>query len=250
MRLTAEQLRAEFKKMLGWKYEWGAARKGVVDCSGAFVYAMKLYGLPIAHGSNSIRRYWLTECGKIGEIDLVPGMAVFKWREVGEPDKFIADGLDDFFHIGLYIGSGRVLEAKGTDYGFVEGTLSDGWDYAGKIKGIVYQEGGDNGMLLGTVIGGRLRLRSEPSLKGALVDWLEDGSQVEVMDETDDAALTTAWLHVRQDGTEGYALSQYIKLNTATSAATGGIVGVYIPCSTEQAPVILALLQNAKIING
>lgn len=57
--MTAEQLVAEFEVMLTehWAYAWGAAKEGVVDCSGAFVYAMEQYGLQIAHGSNSIYRY-------------------------------------------------------------------------------------------------------------------------------------------------------------------------------------------------
>lgn len=42
--------------MVGWAYVWGSAKAGAVDCSGAFVYAMKKYGLSIFHGSNTIWR--------------------------------------------------------------------------------------------------------------------------------------------------------------------------------------------------
>ena len=66
--MTNQDLIAEFQKMIGWKYEWGAAKTGTVDCSGAFVYAMKKYGLSIYHGSNTIWRSYLTEQGTIGAI--------------------------------------------------------------------------------------------------------------------------------------------------------------------------------------
>ena len=66
--MTNQDLIAEFQKMIGWKYEWGAARTGTVDCSGAFVFAMKKYGLSIYHGSNTIWRSYLTEQGTMGAI--------------------------------------------------------------------------------------------------------------------------------------------------------------------------------------
>ena len=87
--------------MVGWKYEWGSAIQGCVDCSGAFVYAMKKFDLSIYHGSNTIWRKHLTEKAKIGEMALIPGMAVFKWRNDGkEPEQYRNDGEGNFFHIG------------------------------------------------------------------------------------------------------------------------------------------------------
>ena len=62
--------------MVGWRYEWGAAKQGCVDCSGAFVYALKKYGLSIYHGSNTIWREYLTSKGKIGELEVVPGISM------------------------------------------------------------------------------------------------------------------------------------------------------------------------------
>lgn len=67
----------EFQRMLGWKYEWSAAREGCVDCSGAFTYAYKKLGGNMVHGSNTMWRQYATEKGKLGSIALVP----LKWRE-------------------------------------------------------------------------------------------------------------------------------------------------------------------------
>ena len=38
------------------------------------------------HGSNSMIRKYSKKYGKIGEIELKPGMAVFRWSPTGEPE--------------------------------------------------------------------------------------------------------------------------------------------------------------------
>lgn len=87
------------------------------------------------HGSNTMWRQYATQKGKIGEIDLVPGMAVYKLKKDGkEPAQYREDGLGNFFHVGLYIGGGKVIEAKGTKAGVVISCVSDGWTHASKLK--------------------------------------------------------------------------------------------------------------------
>ena len=56
--IQANDLIALFKRMARehWRYEWGKAKEGAVDCSGAFVYAFKeLGGLTLPHGSKRAR---------------------------------------------------------------------------------------------------------------------------------------------------------------------------------------------------
>ena len=88
MKIKASDLIAMFEKMERehWAYEWGAAREGCVDCSGAFVYAFKALGGPaIAHGSNTIAR---KHCGAlVPASEAKPGYAMFRWREDGEPER-------------------------------------------------------------------------------------------------------------------------------------------------------------------
>ncbi len=211
--ITAAQLIALFEIMLKekWKYVWGSAKKGVVDCSGAFVYAFKQYGQSIYHGSNTIYRQYLTQRGKVGQIELVPGMAVFKWREDGEPDKYIADGLDDFYHIGLYVGNDRVLEARGTKVGFVESPLK-GWTHAGRLKGVDYsgQKGGEAEMdikWIGKVTGGRLALRNAADKAATIVMWIPDGQQVKVLEKD----APDGWAYVEYVGKWGYVMVQYMQ---------------------------------------
>lgn len=164
--MTARDLIKEFEKMLGWAYRWGDAKRGSVDCSGAFVYAFKQHGLKIYHGSNTIWRSYLDAKGRIGEIKLVPGMAVFKWREDGEPQKFEADGEDDFYHIGLYVGNGEVIEAKGVQHGCVRSQIGRGWTHAGYLKNIEYEEAENMEVRQAVLVaetGSTVNVRKEPN---------------------------------------------------------------------------------------
>ena len=65
--IQANDLIALFKRMARehWHYEWGKAKEGAVDCSGAFVYAFKeLGGLTLPHGSNALVRNCAREASK------------------------------------------------------------------------------------------------------------------------------------------------------------------------------------------
>lgn len=65
-----------------------------------------------------------TESGSIETIPEIAGIAVWKNN-----------------HIGIYIGGGKVIEAKGFDYGVVESKLSDTkWSKWGKLDFIEYEE--------------------------------------------------------------------------------------------------------------
>lgn len=132
-----------------WAYEWGAARKGCVDCSGAFVYASKLLGGPsISHSSNQIPRKNMVELLPIKEAK--PGYAVLRHTDKFETAalaKKYNDGLGNFKHIGLVSRDGKhVLEAKGSSYGFVETKLNDSWSYCGALSFIDYGEEKEDAM--------------------------------------------------------------------------------------------------------
>ena len=136
---------AEFEVMLRehWDYEYGAARKGTVDCSGAFTYAAKkLAGLSVSHSSNQIPRKYIKELLPISEAK--PGYAVFKHKKEFETDALAQkynDGKGNFYHIGLVSRDGKhVLEAQGTKNDFIESKLSSEWKYCGALSFINYGE--------------------------------------------------------------------------------------------------------------
>lgn len=101
--------------------------KRVADCSGLFVWAFRELGGDIYHGSNTMWKKYTTGKGTLtGSMDIRPGTAVFT---VGD------DGVRG--HVGLYIGGGVCIEAKGTAYGVVTSQLSR-WDEWGELVGVEY----------------------------------------------------------------------------------------------------------------
>lgn len=202
-----------FEKMYKehWSYEWGAAREGCVDCSGAFVYAFKKFGQTIAHGSNSIARQYISgEIRKASEAK--PGWIVFKWREANSdtPDKYKADGLGDFYHVGLCtLDCNSVLNAKGTNSGFCQDPLSK-WAYAAPLKGVDYsdQEGDEHMAVLYkavvTTARDDLRVRSKPSI-GDIIEHVPRGKTVDVLDDSN-----SEWFYISYNGITGYASSTYL----------------------------------------
>ena len=114
------------------KYGQRHVGKRVADCSGLFVWAYKVLGAYIYHGSNTIFNKYTTITGAVSGLStLRPGSAVF----------MVNDGRRT--HIGLYVGGGKVIEAQGTMTGVVESTL-DVWDEWGELSDVNYDMGVDN----------------------------------------------------------------------------------------------------------
>lgn len=107
----------------------------VADCSGLFTWAFSQLGGYMYHGSNTMWNKYCTAKGKLknGKRDdgqpLRPGTAVFIYREAE----------DNRSHVGLYIGNGKCIEARGTEYGVVESKIGR-WDEWGELKGVSYEE--------------------------------------------------------------------------------------------------------------
>jgi len=88
-RINIDQLCRDFEACLGWPYKTpGTNDERGIDCSGMFVRGYRLQGASIYHGSNTIWRQHLGAKGKIvGTGDLKKGMAVFKWKPEGDPQR-------------------------------------------------------------------------------------------------------------------------------------------------------------------
>ena len=110
----------------------------VADCSGMFVGAFKEKGIAVSHSSHYQYTDYCKEKGTLkngrrsnGE-EIVPGDAVFVWK----------DEKKRYTHVGLYVGSGIVIEAKGTEYGVVTSNVTDSkWNRWGKFKAVDYSDG-------------------------------------------------------------------------------------------------------------
>ena len=221
--IRAEDLIAKFQQALDehWGYIWGAAGgiwtqkqqdtatrpqtiaygskwvgKHVADCSGLFSWAFKALGEYIAHGSNSIWKSYCTEQGTITKgMQLKPGTAVFKTQ--GE----------DRYHIGLFIGNNRVIEAKSTEKGVTTSRLS-AWNEWGVLKNVAYE--GDSEMSEATY----------PTLKRGM-----KGDTVRMLQERL-IALGYDCGNSGADGQYGKATVAAVKaFQTASSLAVDGVCG-------------------------
>lgn len=114
-------------KELAAKYGAKWIGRKVTDCSGLIKWALIQNGSDCAHGSNTIWKKYLSDKGEVGKGDLIlPGYLVFKCRNK-----------TDYYHVGVYIGAGLVIEARGTYYGVKTSKLNT-WTHYGKLKVIDY----------------------------------------------------------------------------------------------------------------
>lgn len=94
----------------------------IVDCSGMIVEAIRAYNKSYSDRAANTFRNQFSRRGKISSIPEVPGVAVWKSG-----------------HIGIYIGGGKVIEARGYRHGVVLSELSSqAWKEWGYIDGITY----------------------------------------------------------------------------------------------------------------
>ena len=107
----------------------------VADCSGLFVSAFSQAGIRISHSSHYQYTDYCKEKGTLkngkrsnGE-EIQPGTAVFVYK----------DEKKRYTHIGLYVGDGIVIEAKGTEAGVVTSKVTDSkWNRWGMFKDADY----------------------------------------------------------------------------------------------------------------
>lgn len=128
----------------------------VADCSGLFVWAYAQHGERIFHGSNTIFNDYTGDTGALfGEVEIFPGTAVFQ----------VKDGRRT--HIGLYVGDGMVIEARGTRSGVIVSDLSE-WDEWGQLAAVDYEGVEPDVVMIDTL----KALRQGDS--GLTVAWLQE----------------------------------------------------------------------------
>lgn len=237
--MTADRLLAAFERMAreGWAYEWGAAREGCVDCSGAFVWAFQQAGQSIAHGSNTIARKQIAGSLRPAR-EAKPGWALFKHAfDGGEPAQYRADGLGNFYHIALCSRDGtRALNAKGAKYGFCSDKL-DGYAYAAPLKGVEYEERGSDGDLE-TVYRAMVTTESDPlrvrasARTGQVIGKIPRGETVDVLRDSGDG-----WPFVRYNELDGYASAEYLTRIVETETVPGDVAENATSASPPECPV-------------
>ena len=98
----------------------GVTQIRAFDCSGLVYWALKTMGLQKTDISS---RGFYSACEKIKKTELKPGDLVFH-----------SSG-GRVVHVGVFVGDGKYIEAKGRDYGVVCGTRKTNyWDKFGRFK--------------------------------------------------------------------------------------------------------------------
>ena len=220
--MTQHDLITHFERMWreNWKYNWGSAETGKVDCAGAFVWAYRQHGKSIYHGSNRIQRTEILEMLPIDRWE--PGMAAFKCRMPGDrlyalPDGYKPGGkhhngdLADYYHIGLVGYDGKVLNAQSKNTGFVKSKLDSSWCGVARLKQATYEEKESGQMAtIKTADGNPVNLRGDPSTKNAYLHKLASGAAVEVLEKAvNDAG--EEWAKVKAGNMTGYVMAKYLE---------------------------------------
>lgn len=202
-----------------WAYVWGKAEKGTVDCSGAFVYAGRHWGVDYPHGSNAIARKCIVGA-MLSISEGRPGMAAFKARVPGEkdyalPEKYTRGAdLNDYYHIGLIDTDGKhVLNAKGTSYGFCRDELSraNGWDCVAYLTDVDYGEVSPmDGNMARVVLpagasGTTVNMRKDKAKTADIIARVPVGSEVRVVTDAGQ------WCYVGYGDKIGWMMANYIE---------------------------------------
>jgi hypothetical protein len=107
------------------------------DCSGLVVKYL-LDNRLIGHDTTANGLYF-DQCNPISKSDLQPGDLVFK--------KYLTK--NQMYHVGIYVGGGYVVHAKGRDDGVVREKLSaTGWNRFGRLKVFEQKTEGSEGEIM------------------------------------------------------------------------------------------------------
>ena len=229
-----------------WAYEWGACKRGVVDCAGAFKWAFEQHGRSLYHGSNRIAREEVDRLYPVGSVQVVPGMAAFKHRIPGDkgynlPSSYKPGGshyngdLNDYYHIGLVDeDTARVLNAQSASTGFVASPISQNWSHVGYLRQVDYgadmqvgipeaapagqpdaQPTASSGVAYVYAANGEpVKARDKPSDKCRLWTKLPVGTQVELRGPD-----SGGWTPVRCGKDDGYIMTKYLVFGEADGSS-------------------------------
>ena len=177
--------------------------KKVWDCSGLFRGAWRALLKYRSGGATGIYKKWCSMTGTIDTLPDEPGIAVFR----GIPN--------NMEHIGLYIGGGEVIDARGSAKGVVRGTLESygRWTHWGRFEDVDYGESEAESpatnkvkwsATVRTKTGNGISLWDTP-LKSASVQRVPEGATVDVLYEAGNGFVLAFY-----NGVLGYADAGYL----------------------------------------
>lgn len=237
-KIKVQDLLDLFGRMLSehWRYEWGVAKEGCVDCSGAFVYAYRrLAGLSICHGSNTIYHESIGVSGSV-PVPVYAAFKVRKWDDSEVNNKWYGRKPGDVYHIGLVSADGKhVLNAKGKKYGFCMDDLK-GWDLFAPLLNVDYEGGRDVKVLYQAEVvteSGALNVRGGKHSSALKVGSVPKGATVDVLEDDD-----KEWFYIRYAGEEGFASSKYLKKISVNAEIPFAEEPISVPAEPENTTIM------------
>lgn len=248
--ITVEEIASAFRSMLGWPYASpGSNDENGVDCSGAFVYAYRLYGQSIYHGSNRMIRRFCHDVRRVnGAAQLRVGMAIFKSRsdlsgmkaEYKPGGRYYDPALPlDYYHVGLVTSVEPLQIINATQPEVLISTRLNGWTDAGYLNAVEYPDtddgggsgddgdddgdtdgGGESGDVVAYAVaeqGGSVNLRRSPTTGAAILARVPLGRRVRAM------AVQNGWRKVRYGAVEGYMMDEFLITACADEGADASL---------------------------
>lgn len=204
----------------------GVGKNSACDCIGLIMGAMyelgqKPYDM---HSTNYFARYQTLELKRVNEKELFVGQLLYRAREstaklherYQQGGRYYTGDLLDYYHVGVVTRLAPLEITECTEYGKVTGIVIsnrlDNWHYAGKLRGVLYEDYTEDypmyeeakGLLTVNTQSGALNIREFPDT-GTVLGKAPKGATLELLG--DDGS---SWLKVRYGDTVGYASAQYL----------------------------------------
>lgn len=124
---TSEDKAEEAIKLFRKRLAAGLNPVVAFDCSGLIVCLLRALGI-LSPGANRNSRGLYAMCNSHPKrSELKHGDLVFRAKDTSDPETI--------FHVGIYVGNGKVVESKGRAYGVVETDINDyAWNMYGRIN--------------------------------------------------------------------------------------------------------------------
>ena len=178
----------------------------VTDCSGLVRWALNELGEKIVHHATYQYTDWCSPKGKLVDGQRTDGNPILPGTLV-----FLQGNQEKIHHVGVYVGDGIVIEAKGTQAGVITSGLEK-WDHWGECKLVDYSKAAElegyvperpqNDVLYKAEVTNTntwLNVRSGPATKYSKVFQVQKGTIVDVLAEYN------GWDQIRSGGRIGWA---------------------------------------------
>jgi cell wall-associated NlpC family hydrolase len=134
---TASQFIELASRQKGDRYVLGSAASlkdpdpDEFDCSGLVAWSLGRLGINFPRPAQT--QYNNAKHIEPGQAKAIAGALLFKYT-----DKLSAARPRHIFHVGISLGNGKVVEAKGRKYGVVITNFTSSWNRAGLVPGLEY----------------------------------------------------------------------------------------------------------------